>query len=46
MFTVLLTSVHDVIAIHEELTLTVVSPWVLSATEGILSLFLSDILST
>ena len=35
MFTVLLTSVHDVIAIQEELT--VISAWVLSTTESILS---------
>jgi len=46
MLTVLLTSVHDVIAIHEEFTLSVVSPWVLSATENIFTLFLTDSLST
>jgi len=42
MFTVLLTSVHDVIAIQEKFTLIVISPWVLSATESTLSLFLLD----
>jgi len=46
MFTVFLTSVHDVIAIQEGFTLTVISPWGLSATESIISLFLLDILST
>ena len=46
MFAVLLTFVHDVIDIQEEFTLTVISPWVLSATESIPSLFLLDTLST
>jgi len=45
MFPVLLMLVHDVISIHEEFTLTVVSPRVLSATENILTLFLLDTLS-
>jgi len=39
MFAVFLASVHDVIAIQEEFTLTVIRPWVSSATESILSLF-------
>jgi len=34
MFAVLLTFVHDVIAIQEEFTLTVVSPFVLYATKN------------
>ena len=46
MFAVLLMSVRDVIAIKKEFTITVICSWVLSATEGILSLFLLDTLST
>jgi len=44
MFAVLVTSVHDVNAIQEQFTLTVISPWVLPATLSILSLFMLDAL--